>query len=138
MSPCPGVRHFLDPACNPIGGVHLQRPGTTFQVDCLSMYTCVFLFCFFILHVFYKTLRLPIFSEYTWKVFLQGATICLLMTDCHLLGLAKSLMISEMHMRWVAMHLFILLYILELCSPIIIIISYFELIKSGCSTDEKI
>lgn len=138
LSPCPRVRHFLDPACNPIGGVHLRRPGTTFQVDCLSKYTCVFLFCFLSYMYFAKKWRLPIFSEYAWKVFLQGATICPLMTDCQLLCASPKSWVILPNLRWVAMHLLILLYILELYSPIIILISYFELIKSVCSTDEKI
>lgn len=70
LSPCPRVRHFLDPACNPIGGVHLQRPGTTFQVDCLSKYTCVFLFCFLSYMYFAKN------EDYQFSVNMLGKFSC--------------------------------------------------------------
>lgn len=134
LSPWPRVRHFLDPACNPIGGVHLQCLEPHFK---LTVYQCsLVFFCLFLSNMYFcEKFKLSIFSEYAWKAFLQGATLCWLMSDCHLWCASPK---SWVVLRRVAMHLFILLYILQLYITIIIIISYFELIKSGCSTDGKI
>lgn len=138
LSPCPRCEAF------PWPGLQSHRRGSSTAAWnhvsswlFIKVHLCFFVL-FFILHVFCKKWRLPFFSEYAWKVFLQGATICPLMTHCHLLCASPKSWVILPNLRWVAMHLFILLYILELYSPIIIMISYFELIKSGCSTDKKI